>query len=59
MQKVCRVVSCRVPLTLTRTAADVAAESSADDKTYAISAILRYRQKEKKDVEDVVVRVAE
>ncbi|EXV01045.1 hypothetical protein X797_005618 [Metarhizium robertsii] len=42
-----------------RPAADVAAESSADDKTYAISAILRYRQKEKKDVEDVVVRVAE
>lgn len=56
MQKVCCV---EVPLTLTRTAADVAAESSADDKTYAISAILRYRQKEKKDIEDVVVRVAE
>lgn len=53
-------MSCRVPLTRApaRTAADVAAEDKADD-TYAISAILRYRQKEKKDVEDVVVRVAE
>ncbi|KAG8412278.1 hypothetical protein J3458_014466 [Metarhizium acridum] len=42
-----------------RPAAEVATESSADDNNYAINAILRYRQKEKKDVDEIVVRVAE
>ncbi|KHN95180.1 uncharacterized protein MAM_06891 [Metarhizium album ARSEF 1941] len=43
-----------------RPVSEVATESSAAaPESYAVSAILRYRQKEKRDVEDLVVRVAE